>query len=73
MNKRISEDDYRLFFNIGRNLLSDDFFYQKKTVMQASDELEKKIAGLKSEYRKKKKAVMVSCICASALTVILLL
>lgn len=61
-----------MFVNAGRNLLSDDMYYQKEEMRQLSVYLNEKIIQLKKEYAGKKKVVLVSCISMGTLAVILL-
>ena len=52
-----------MFLNAGRNLLSDDMYYQQE---------EMRICQMKKEYTGKKKVVLVFCLCMGTLAVILL-
>lgn len=61
-----------MFLNAGRNLLSDDIYYQKEEIKQLSAYLNERIGQMKKEYAAKKKVVLVSCLCTGTLAVILL-
>ena len=70
--EKFSEEEQRLFLNVGRNLLSDDIYYQKEEIKQFSAYLNESIRQMKKEYASRKKVVLVSCLCAGILAVILL-
>lgn len=61
-----------MFLNAGRNLLSEDLYYQQQEIKQLSGHLNEKISQMKKEYTGKKKVVLVSCLCIGMLAVILL-
>ena len=69
---KFSEEEQRLFLNAGRNLLSDDIYYQKEEIKQLSAYLNERIGQMKKEYTARKKVVLVSCLCMGTLAVILL-
>ena len=69
---KFSKEEQRLFLNAGRNLLSDDMYYQKEEIKQLSIYLNERISQRKAEYSVKKKVVLVSCLCMGTLVVILL-
>lgn len=69
---KFSEEEQRLFLNAGRNLLSDDIYYQKEEIKQLSAYLNERIEQMKREYTARKKVVLVSCLCMGTLAVILL-
>lgn len=69
---KFSKEEQNLFLNAGRNLLSDDIYYQKEEIKQLSSYLNERIFQMKKEYAIKKKVVLVSCLCMGALVVILL-
>ena len=62
-----------MFLNAGRNLLSDDMYYQQEEMRQLSVFLNERICQMKKEYTGKKKVVLVFCLCMGTLAVILLL
>ena len=70
--EKLSEEEQRLFLNAGRNLLSDDMYYQKEEIKQLSAYLNERIGQMKKEYTARKKVVLVSCLCMGTLAVILL-
>ena len=70
--EKFSEEEQQLFLNVGRNLLSDDIYYQQEETKQLSIHLNEKIHQMKKEYVGKKKVVLVFCICMGILTVIIL-
>ena len=61
-----------MFLNAGRNLLSDDMYYQQEEMRQLSVFLNERICQMKKEYTGKKKVVLVFCLCMGTLAVILL-
>lgn len=69
---KLSKEEQKLFLDAGRNLLSDDTYYQKEEIKQLSIYLNKRISQMKTEYTVKKKVVLVSCLCIGTLAVILL-
>ena len=70
--EKFSEEEQQLFLNVGRNLLSDDIYYQQEETKQLSIHLNEKIHQMKKEYVGKKIVVLVFCICMGILTVIIL-
>lgn len=52
-----------MFLNAGRNLLSDDMYYQQEEMRQLSVFLNERICQMKKEYTGKKKVVLVFCLC----------
>lgn len=69
---KLSKEEQKLFLDAGRNLLSDDMYYQKEEIKQLSVYLNERISQMKTEYTVKKKVVLVSCLCIGTLAVILL-
>ena len=61
-----------MFLNAGRNLLSEDLYYQQQEIQQLSTHLNEKVTQLKKEYTGKKKVVLVFCLCMGIVAVILL-
>ena len=61
-----------MFLNAGRNLLSDDMYYQQEEMRQLSVFLTDRSCQMKKESTGKKKVVRVFCLCMGTLAVILL-
>ena len=70
--EKLSKEEQRMFLNAGRNLLSDDMYYQQEEMRQLSVFLNERISQMKKEYTGKKKVVLVFCLCMGTLAVILL-
>lgn len=70
---KLKAEEKQLFLNVGRNLLSGDLDFQQESTGQLSGRINKRIDELTAECGRQKKAVMISCLSASALTAILLL
>ena len=70
--EKLSKEEQRMFLNAGRNLLSDDMYYQQEEMRQLSVFLNERICQMKKEYTGKKKVVLVFCLCMGTLAVILL-
>lgn len=67
------KEELDLFFQVGRNLLSDDLFFHQDTTRQLSEKIQMHIVQMKESVDKQKKVCQALCLSASALIVIILL
>lgn len=68
-----SEEERQIFLNVGRNLISDDFLYQRKTMEHFSAQLKKCLDEKKKVFQTQKKVSRAVCLSMSALIVIILI
>lgn len=71
MERKLSKEEQRMFLNAGRNLLSDDMYYQQEEMRQLSVFLNERICQMKKNIPEKESCPCF-CLCMGTLAVILL-
>ena len=69
----LTEEERQIFLNVGRNLLSDDLLYQRKTMEQLSVQLTNCLEEKKKNFLNQKEVSRAICLSMSALIVIFLI
>lgn len=69
----LTEEERQIFLNVGRNLLSDDLLYQRKTMEQLSVQLINCLEEKKKNFLNQKEVSRAICLSMSALIVIFLI
>ena len=73
MAQIMPEEERMIFFNAGRNLLSDDFMFQRNTINQLSEQLRDCISKMNDSLKIQKKVYQALCLSVSALLIIILI
>lgn len=73
LSSDLTQEEMGLFFQAGRNLLSDDLLFHKKAAEQLSEEIQKQTAVMQKRLENQKKVYQAVCLSMSALLVIILL
>lgn len=71
MSKIMPEEERMIFFNAGRNLLSDDLIFQRKSMDQLSIQLRDCISKMHESLKIQKKVYQALCLSISALIIII--
>ncbi|MCD8018924.1 MAG: stage III sporulation protein AB [Clostridiales bacterium] len=68
-----SEEEHVMFYQMGRNLLSDDLLFLRNSSEQFSSNIREHLTGMKEQAKTRQKVLHALCLSASALLIILLL